>query len=332
MRTVPLAALAAPLLAAAPAAAQDVPVLHVHTYSSFTAEWGPGPVIEPRFEEACGCDLVFVSAADGVGVLSRLRLEGESTDADIVLGLDTNLIAEARALGLLAPHGLELVDLDLPVAWDDPDFVPFDWGYFAFVYDTEALAEPPASLRALVEDSDVEILIQDPRTSTPGLGLLLWMDTVFGAESDAAWAALRPRIVTVSAGWTEAYGLFLAGEAPMVLSYTTSPAYHRIAEGTDRYEAALFEEGHYMQIEVAARVAASDQPELAQLFLEFLLSPAVQDAIPTTNWMYPVVLPEAGLPDGFPAAPPATALLRDPEEVAAERSALIDAWLAAMSR
>src|SRR3546814_2836637 len=83
------------------------------------------------------------------------------------------------------------------------------------VYDDEALAEPPGSLKDLVERSDAEILIQDPRTSTPGLGLLLWVRKVYGDRAGEAWAALRPRIVTVSSGWTESYGLFLEGEAPM---------------------------------------------------------------------------------------------------------------------
>ena len=65
-------------------------------------------------------------------------------------------------------------------------------------------------------------------------------------------------------GWSEAYGLFLDGEVDMALAYTTSPAYHLIAEDDDSKAAAMFEEGHYMQVEVAAITAASDQPELAR--------------------------------------------------------------------
>jgi len=322
-------------LAAVPAArAQDAaPTLTVYTYGSFTAEWGPGPAIEAAFEETCGCDLDWVAVDDAVALLGRLRLEGERTDADVVLGLDTNLTVDARETGLFAPHGQDLSDLALPVAWTDDTFVPFDWGYFAFVYDTEAVAEPPASLRALVEDSDTEILIQDPRTSTPGLGLLLWMRSVFGDDAAAAWERLAPRIVTVTSGWSEAYGLFLEGEAPMVLSYTTSPAYHRIAEGIDRYAAAAFAEGHYMQVEVGAKIANTDVPDLADRFLAFMTEPEFQSAIPTGNWMYPVIDLPGGLPDGFDAAAePASALLYDPETVAENRSAWVDEWLRAMSR
>ena len=166
-----LALLAGPTLAAG----ED---LTVYTYSSFVSDWGPGPVAEELFEAQCGCDIAFVAVDDGVALLSRLRLEGANSLADVVLGLDLNLVAEATADGMVVPHGLTLPPLDLPIDWDDDNFVPFDWGYFAFVYDTEAVDEAPASLRDLIENSDVEILIQDPRTSTPGLGLLLWVRQV----------------------------------------------------------------------------------------------------------------------------------------------------------
>ena len=323
----------ATLAAALPALAQETPVLTVYTYDSFVSEWGPGPQIETAFEATCGCDIEFIGVDDGVALLSRLRLEGANTRADIVLGLDTNLTAEAAATGLFAPHGIEPEGLTVPIAWEDAHFLPYDWSYFAFVYDTEAMPEPPASLAALVHESDAEILIQDPRTSTPGLGLLLWVKKVFGDEAATAWETLRPRIVTVSAGWSEAYGLFQEGEAPMVLSYTTSPAYHIIAEETERYQAAAFSEGHYMQIEVAGKIAGTEQDELADAFLAFMLTPAFQEVIPTTNWMYPAALPQEALPEAFGTAiDPETALLYTPEEVLENRSAWVDEWLAAMSR
>ena len=64
--------------------------------------------------------------------LAKLLLEGELTEADVVLGLDTNLISRAKETGLFAKHSKTL-DLNLPIAWDDDTFIPFDWGYFAFV-------------------------------------------------------------------------------------------------------------------------------------------------------------------------------------------------------
>ena len=85
-------------LVASMATAQDS-VLTVYTYDSFTSDWGPGPVVEDAFEAICDCDLQFIGAGDGAALLSRLFLEGERTEADVVLGLDTNLIAQARDMG-----------------------------------------------------------------------------------------------------------------------------------------------------------------------------------------------------------------------------------------
>ena len=139
------------------------------------------------------------------------------------------------------------------------------------------------------------------------------------------------RIVTVTKGWDEAYGMFLEGEADMVLSYTTSPAYHIVAEEDMSKSAAVFEDGHYMQVEVAGITATSQQADLARSFLEFMVSDAFQSIIPTTNWMYPAVTPADPLPEAF-AAPAAKALLLDPAEAAARRDAALDVWLGALSQ
>jgi len=210
--------------------------LTVYTYESFTAEWGPGPAIKAGFEEQCGdCTVNFVALDSSAGILNRVQLEGENTQADIVLGLDTNLMAIAEDTGLLAPSGVDTDALQLPIEWSSDTFVPFDYGYFAFVYDTQALPEPPDSFDALINaPDDVKIIIQDPRTSTPGLGLLLWMKSVYGDQAAEKWEALQPRILTVTKGWSEAYfSLFLNGEAPMVLS--AEPAQSAIPLGNVMY-------------------------------------------------------------------------------------------------
>ncbi|MCU0901455.1 MAG: thiamine ABC transporter substrate binding subunit [Cypionkella sp.] len=311
------------------AAAAETPVLTVLTYDSFVSEWGPGPAVEAAFEAECACDLQFVGAGDGAALLARVQLEGAGSNADVVLGLDTNLTAQAAATGLFAPHGLTAPAL--PVAFDDPLFLPFDWGWFAFVHDKTKLPSPPKSFEDLAA-SDVKIVIQDPRSSTPGLGLLMWVKAAYGARAAEIWAGLADNIVTVTPGWSEAYGLFLEGEADMVLSYTTSPAYHLIAEQDDSKAAAPFAEGHYMQVEVAGKLAASDQPALADRFLQFMLSEGFQSVIPTTNWMYPVVTPAAGLPEGFEQMRPEVSLLKSAEAAMAAREGALAEWQAALAR
>ncbi|MGN6145814.1 MAG: thiamine ABC transporter substrate binding subunit [Mesorhizobium sp.] len=315
----------------APVAAAEK--LTVYTYESFTAEWGPGPVVKKNFEAECACEVDFVSVADGVALLNRLKLEGTSTKADIVLGLDTNLTAEAKATGLFAPHGA-VSGVSVPGGWSDDTFVPYDYGYFAVVYDTEKLKTPPASLKELVEgDPNQKIAIQDPRTSTPGLGLLLWVKSVYGDQAASAWAKLKNRVLTVTPGWSESYGLFTKGEAPMVLSYTTSPAYHMIAEKTDRYQAASFSEGHYLQIEVAGITANGAKNPLSRKFLTFMTGPGFQDAVPETNWMYPAGKTDKPLDPAFDKlVKPARTLMFSPEDVAKNRKAWMDEWLSVMSK
>lgn len=324
------------LLAASSLATASDKTLTVYTYESFTAEWGPGPIIKAGFEEQCGdCTVEFVALDSSAGILNRVQLEGDNTKADVVLGLDTNLMAIAEDSGLLAESGIDTSELSLPIEWTSKTFVPFDYGYFAFVYDTEALATPPDSFEALINaPDDVKIIIQDPRTSTPGLGLLLWMKSVYGDAAAAKWKALQPRILTVTKGWSEAYfSLFLNGEAPMVLSYSTSPGYHMEIDKTERYQAAAFNEGHYLQVEVAALLKRSPNQELGQAFLKYLTSAEAQSAIPLANVMFPVVDLGENLPASFnKLITPASTHLFSPEEVRDNRSQWVDEWLDASTQ
>ncbi len=312
----------------------EPPVLTVYTYDSFASEWGPGPGIETAFEAECECDLRFVTVDSSTGILSRIQLEGDRSPADVVLGLDNSLVVEAQNTGLIASHEIDAGNLDLPQPWDNPNFLPFDFGFFAFIYDTERMEDPPASFEELLAmDDDVRIVIQDPRSSTPGLGLLLWVKALYGDQARQTWEQLAPHILTVTKGWSEAYGMFLEGEADMVLSYTTSPAYHQIVEEETRYRAAGFKEGHGMQIEVAGLLKSAPNRELGRRFLAFMLSPAFQALIPTGNWMYPVVFPEEGLPEAFAdLVRPVRSLAIDPQGITEHKLDWIDEFNEALSQ
>lgn len=327
-----LTALFALLGLASPAAARET--LTVYTYDSFVADWGPGPKVKEAFEKECDCILEWVAPGDGVALLNRLKLEGANTRADVVLGLDTNLTAEAAATGLFGKHGLDVGLARTPVPWVDEYFMPYDYAHFAVIYDSEVLKEPPKSLDELINgESSQKIVLQDPRSSTPGLGFLLWMKSVYGDQAAEAWKKLSGRVLTTTPGWSEAYALFTRGEAPMVLSYTTSPAYHMIVENSDRYRAAAFSEGHYLQIEVAGLIEASPEKALAQKFLAFMMGPGFQDHIPTSNWMFPAGETSGPLPEAFgQLVKPDRTLLFSPLEVVENRRTWIDEWLNATAR
>ncbi|KXF80306.1 thiamine ABC transporter substrate binding subunit [Enterovibrio coralii] len=325
-----LSALMVAMTMAGPAMADEKDTLTVYTYDSFAADWGPGPAVKKAFEEQCGCTLNLVALEDGVTILNRLRLEGKNSKADVILGLDTNLMAEAEKTGLLTTHNVDTKTVTLPDGWDNQTFVPYDFGYFAFVYDKTKLENPPKSLKELVESrDDISVIYQDPRTSTPGQGLMLWMKSVYGDDVANAWQQLAKKTVTVTKGWSEAYSMFLNGESDMVLSYTTSPAYHLIAENNPNYTSANFEEGHYLQVEVAAKVKNSDNQKLADEFMQFILSDGFQNAVPTGQWMYPVT--DITLPQGFETlSVPTKSLQFTPEKVADNRRTWIREWQSAL--
>ena len=138
-------------------------------------------------------------------------------------------------------------------------------------------------------------------------------------------------MLTVTRDWSESYALFLDGEADMVLSYTTSPAFHRFEDNDDTIRAALFEEGHFPQIEVAGILKSSPRQELARQFLAYLTAPAGQAIIPTTNWMFPVIDLGDALDPAFVGLPePETTLRLDEADIVAHTPDWIAEMLAAL--
>ncbi len=320
-----LAAVAATFVAGA-AQAQTLTVL---APDYFASEWGPGPAIKAGFEARCGCTVEFRTG----DVLPRLQLDGARVGADAVIGLNTDMTLRARETELFAPHGQDLSPLTVPVDWTDDTFIPFNWGYAAWVYDNTKLENPPASFAELVAREDISLVWQDPRSSASGLALLLWVDQVFGDQAGAVWQSLAKRTVTVTAGWSESYGMFTAGEADMVLSYTTSPAYHIVAEEDLSKSAAIFDEGHYFMAEVAGVLANAAEPELARDFMAYILSSEFQELIAYANWSYPSALPQSDWPEVMRDLPlPATALFLDEKQAEARRSPALDIWLQGMTQ
>ena len=313
--------------------ATDKPTLTIYTYDAFAASWGPAPKIKQAFEKEHNCTLKFVGLSSSIGALRKIQLEGKHTKADILLGLDTSIAQVAKKTGLFVPHELNTSKLVLPAPYSDDTFTPFDYSFFAFVYDANKIKHVPTSFEALASmPKEFKIVIQDPRSSTAGLGLLLWVKSLYGDKAGEYWKRLAPHILTITKGWSEAYGLFLKGEADMVLSYTTSPAYHMIEEHKTNIKAASFKEGHYGQIEVAAVLKSSKQKVLAKQFLAFMHTQTFADIIPTANWAYPVVK-GAKLPKAFDVLyKPEKMMLMDGVTVEAQRKAIINEWLEAIQK
>ena len=308
----------------------QTPILKVYAPDYFASEWGPGPSIEKAFESSCNCDLQFKTD----DVLPRIILEGERTEADVVIGLNTDITKKARETGLFEAHGQDKTQLTLPIDWTDNIFSPFNYGHTAFIFNTERIDNPPTSFDALVNsENDFSLLIQDPRSSISGLALVLWVKAIYGDRAVSVWEKLAPKILTVTKGWSESYGLFSEGEGDMVLSYTTSTAYHIIAEGDLTKKAAIFPEGHYLMVELAAKVANTDVPDLANAFMAFIMTERFQNLIPEGNWSLPAALPRALWPETFRELPlPKKVLFFFEKEAAVLRKETIEEWRRALSQ
>ena len=303
--------------------------LTIYTYDSFVSEWGPGPIIEKIFEEKYNADVDFVAVDSAATLLNKVILEGDTSKADIVLGLDMNLFDLAEQSGLFTSHNIKDINniINLPLKWESNKFVPYNYGYFSFVYNEANLEKPPKSMDELINSTNARIVIQDPRTSTPGLGLLTWMKALYGDKAGDEWKKLNKKIISVTKGWTDAYyNFFMAGEADMVLSYTTSPAAHIMFE--ERYDilATTFEEGNYITIEFAGILNNSQNKDLANKFLNFMLSKEFQSVIPSTNIMYPVTNIK-DLPEAFDKLDVPNFIQMDPKEINKNKEKWIDEWL-----
>ena len=303
--------------------------LTIYTYDSFVSEWGPGPIIKESFEKNFNIELEFIPVDSAATLLNKIILEGSSTKADIVLGLDMNLFDAAKKSNLFAKHNIESIDqiIQLPIPWDSDTFVPYNYGYFAFVYNNKKLKKPPLSMDELINSTEARIVIQDPRTSTPGLGLLTWMKAIYGDKAGNEWKKLNKKIISVTKGWTDAYyNFFMTGEADIVLSYTTSPAAHIMFEENYDISASIFDEGNYISIEFAGILNKSNNKKIANEFIKFILSDDFQSVIPSTNIMYPVTNLN-NLPEAFKNLEIPKVIQINPEEINYNKEYWIDEWL-----
>ena len=79
------------------------------------------------------------------GVLNRAILEGKASTADVLIGIDNHLIEKARKAKVLKaykPTAADEIDSEVLIA-DDWLLTPFDYGYFAFMFDTKAKIKKP---------------------------------------------------------------------------------------------------------------------------------------------------------------------------------------------
>lgn len=315
--------------------------LTIMTHDSF----GASEDVIAEFERANNAKVVILKSGDAGSTLNKAILSKDAPLADVIYGVDNTFLGRALAAGIVEPYNSPAL-ADIPDRFKlDPQnrMLPVDYGHVIINYDKAYLQEkglaPPTSLRELTEPQwKGKLVVQNPATSSPGLAFLLATIAAFpeGSAYDwkQFWRDLRANDVYVSPDWSDAYysqfsGSSGKGPRPLVVSYATSPAAEVFfSEGkleeppTGNLEGTAFE-----QIEFVGILKGAKNRDLAEKWVDFMLSKRFQEDIPLQMFVYPVAQ-AAKWPEVFVkfGQPPAQAFVLTPEQIDQGREQWIEAW------
>ena len=304
------------------------------THDSFTLP----KKLEKQFEQQSGYQLVIRANGDAGQLTNKLVLSADNPDGDVAFGVDNTFASRALDAGVFdsyTPKDLPtgVADLDLP-GDDGSHLTPIDQGNVCVNIDTTWFAQhhvtPPASLDDLTKPAYKDLFVTPgATTSSPGLAFLLATISKYGDGWQDYWKKLMANGTSVVDGWDEAYEVDFTqgggkGKRPIVLSYSSDPAF-TASGGTTTTKALL--DTCFRQVEYAGVLHGADNPAGAKALVDFLLTPAVQKALPSSMYVYPAV---TGTP--LPAtwrkfAPkPAKTWDVDPSDIAKNREEWLQQW------
>lgn len=311
--------------------AQAPSELTIYTYDSFIS-YGLPEATNSIFEQRYNCKVNYLSFGDSKEVLNRLLLEKDNPQADIFVGINIDDLDKALSSDLFVSYKPQNADKVPPEYVLDSEWrlVPFEGpNSIAILYDSEKIKDPPKSFNDLLKpEFEKTLILEDPRTSGPGMSLLLWTIAVYGEDGYINyWKQLNKTIFHIYPGWDAAFEAFTKGEAPMVISYDTDPAYFYHEEQITKYKAVIPEEGGWMYLEFAGIIKGTKKPELAQKYIDFMLSPEFQKEIFAHQWMNPIV-PDTPLPEYAAYVAKASKYLTlPPEEISQKSEQWLQRWI-----
>jgi len=331
------------LVSACQPTVNEVRTLTIITHDSFSVS----AELVSRFEEENNVRLVFIQGGDTGSALNRLILtsvNSKTPEADVFYGLDNTFLSRALEQNLFEPYqpeGLENIPDEFKL---DPEFfvVPIDFGDVCINYDRAYFSERgialPGSLQDLTKpEYEGLLVVENPATSSPGLAFMLATIAEFGEDAWLDWwQTMKVNQVAIVSDWETAYynnfsGSSGKGPQPMVVSYASSPAAELIYAETTLSEsptASLVAPGMcWRQVEFAGILNNTPNRDLAEKFIDFLLSKEFQEDMPMQMFVFPV-LPAAALPEDFITASqiPETVGLLNSALIAAHRDAWINEW------
>jgi thiamine transport system substrate-binding protein len=318
--------------------------LIVMTHDSFATSES----VLTAFEQANNVKVSFLKSGDAGAALNKAILSKDAPLADVFYGVDNTFFSRAIDAGIYEPYGSPLLE-KIPAEFQlDPQnrALPVDYGDICINYDKAYFAAynltVPVSLEDLVKPEYKGLLVvENPATSSPGLGFLLATVVHFGETGYLDyWRSLRANGLVVVDGWETAYYTNFSassghGPQPLVVTYSSSPAAEVIYASSPLTDAptasVLGPETCFRQIEFVGILKGTRHLDQAQKFVDFMLSQKFQEDIPLQMFMYPVNT-DANLPQEFTqyaqtAPQPATL---DPAVIAANRDKWIANWTAAV--
>lgn len=340
-RTVVLTAiLAILLLSACQSSSTEQRTLTVLTHDSFAISEA---VIE-QFEEENNVKVEFILSGDTGSALNKVILTKDAPLGDVFYGVDNTFLSraldedifEAYDSPLLAsiPDEFKLDDQNrtLPVDFGDV-CINYDKAYFA----SHDLAVPQSLDDLLKSEYNGLLVVENPATSSPGLAFLLATIAQYGEDGYLDyWQQLKDNGVVVVNDWNTAYYTNFSastgkGPQPMAVSYATSPAVEVVyaAEPLDESPTAsvIGENTCFRQIEFVGILKGTENRDLAEKFIDFMLNVPFQEDIPMNMYVFPVNQ-DASLPEEFVKyiqIPDSPATLSS-DLVIAERENWISAW------
>ena len=245
-----------------------------------------------KFEENNQCNIKIKIFNNANTLLEQVIKEKENPQADVLVGIDNILFAQIFQDTLFfqyKPTNYTLIDKSKYI---DKDFfiTPIAYSDIAIIYDKNLVNNPPETFGELQDGIwKKKLIILDPRTSSLGNATLIWSVAAFGEYGYGHfWRSIKENIFKIVPNWDEAYNMFLAKEAPLVIGFSSTPIYHIKMDSTDIYKANIPKEGGFTLIEAAGILKTTSNPELSKIFIDFLISDDFQKNIPYTKWVFPV--------------------------------------------
>jgi thiamine transport system substrate-binding protein len=300
------------------------------------------------FEQANNVKINFIKGGDAGAELNRVILAGDTYVADVYYGVDNTFLSRALAANIVQPYQSPLL-ARIPDEFKlDPQnrLLPVDYGDVCINYDIAYFTQHNLPLPQTLEDLTKPeykglLAVENPAVSSPGLAFLLATEKHFGDPNFIGyWKDLRQNGLVVVNDWETAYYTNFSGSSgkgaqPMVVSYASSPVAEVIFATPPKNEAVTGSltgtDMCFRQIEFAGVMKNAQNVALAQKFVDFMLSTTFQEDMPLQMFVYPVNT-DAKIPDDFvkynpvPAAP----VRMDPQAIADNRDAWIQAWTEAV--